>query len=446
MEEQRYPILYIEELKVAVDDLIADWIFNHPKTNQIIIVTDSVVFKCQQRDLQRMQLKITALEAASVVATTYVIPEGEASKSIQEAERLWNYMADKNFGRNDLLIAFGGGVVGDLTGFCASTYLRGVAFIQIPTTLLAQIDSSVGGKVAINLSQGKNLVGQFYNPEMVIINTNYLLTLPDEIFVDGLGELIKYGYLGDAIILQWLSNHANILGIRQELIDNPLAFEMIVKRCILIKEAIVDVDFKENGIRKYLNFGHTLGHAIEQWSAYEMRHGHCVVMGIWIVLQMAIQSAGSPSEYMVLTKKFEQLEALMDQFEMPLVKNIPVAKLMPYLRNDKKSESNGIQFIWPRERDVPIQKKLTDERTQAVGDERTQAVGDERTQAVADERAQAVIDENSFDSTVLDQIQIIKMVESNLKIKWIDMADLETILKSLFAEGEAKSIAGWVTK
>lgn len=398
MDEQRYPIIYIEALKMTIEDVVTDWILNHPKTSRVIIITDEVVYKCQQREITKLQLKISEMEAVSIIATVYVIPEGETSKSIQVAEELWTYMADLNFGRNDLLIAFGGGVVGDLTGFCAATYLRGVSFIQIPTTLLSQIDSSVGGKVAVNLPQGKNLVGQFYNPEMVIINVSYLITLSDEVFVDGLGELIKYGYLGDEILLQWLLHHPNLLGLRQELREKPLEFEKLVKRCILIKDAIVRVDFREQGIRKYLNFGHTLGHAIEQWSAYELRHGHCVVLGIWMVFHMAMQSAASPSEYKGLANRIVELEAIMEQYEIPLVNGLTASKLMPFLRNDKKSELNGIQFIWPR----------------------------------------AIANENLFDSNEMDQAQIIEMAESNMQIKWISMTDLEVILELLFVEWEIK--------
>lgn len=391
-ESETYPIIYAESMNLTSSEVLEDWIRNHPKCRKIVIVTDTRVYKMQNEELNRF--KRLLVDEDSLNVSIKMISEGENSKSISEAELLWTHLAEIGFCRNDLLVAFGGGMIGDLVGFCASTYMRGVSYIQIPTTLLAQIDSSVGGKVAINLNQGKNLIGQFYNPEMVIIDIRYLLTLDEAIFIDGLGELIKYGLLGANILLNWLSNYQNVTAIKRVIIESPLEFESIIKQCLEIKRVIVEADFKENGIRKYLNYGHTIGHAIEQNFEYRLRHGNCVIQGCWWLFQLAIENE-SQNILLHIGDKYEQvndtyaqdsnqecktnknliqemksddvklgdvntspkleclkvqlniLEKLMKQYGFNIEKSISVKALISFLKIDKKNTREGIQFIWP---------------------------------------------------------------------------------------------------
>lgn len=381
-----YPIIYIESMKLTSSQVLEDWIINHPKCRKVVIVTDSRVYEKQNEELNRF--KMIMLHDNSLNLSIRIISEGENSKSINEAELLWTYLAKIGFCRDDLLVAFGGGMIGDLVGFCASTYMRGVSYIQIPTTLLAQVDSSVGGKVGINLNQGKNLIGQFYNPEMVIVNIHYLLTLDEVVFIDGLGELIKYGLLGANILLKWLSGYQNVTSIKKTIIENPLEFESIIKQCLEIKRIIVEADFKESGLRKYLNYGHTIGHAIEQNSEYKLSHGNCVIQGCWWLYQLAIENENQNIAVPIsdkyeesLNKKYEMkeslieeirsdglplndvntystleclkiqlnlLEKLMKQYGIDIEKNIIVSDLITFLKIDKKNTYEGIQFIWPK--------------------------------------------------------------------------------------------------
>lgn len=208
-----------------------------------------------------------------------VVEPGERSKSIEVLENVYSNLIEFKITRGDMIIALGGGVVGDLGGFAASTYLRGIDFVQIPTSLLAQIDSSIGGKVAVNLKQGKNLIGSFYHPKMVLIDPDILNTLPIEFIKDGLGEVIKYACIKDSNFYELLAN----IKSKEELLDN---IEKIILTCCNIKKQIVEQDERDTGIRMILNFGHTLGHAIENYYNYETyTHGEAVAIGMYYITQ-----------------------------------------------------------------------------------------------------------------------------------------------------------------
>lgn len=354
-ENTEYPIYYVERLKQSVPHLIKVWLGQHPETSKIVIVTDTRVHQVQADEIDLIQQSCYEIPSIKHVEC-YLVPEGEKSKSVSVAEDLWSHLADLQFTRSDLLIAFGGGMIGDLVGFCAATFLRGISFIQIPTTLLAQIDSSVGGKVAINLSQGKNLVGQFYNPVMVIINVNYLKTLERQVLKDGLGELVKYGVMcGDTLIDSFLT-YKSIEDFRQVLIENPIWFEKIIYDCLFIKSVVVEVDFRENNIRKFLNLGHTIGHAIEQAMDYKLGHGHCVIQGLWWSTQIALCLTnedtgliGKEKETKVcnLVKLSHQLELIIGVFQFEIDRTITVNTLMKYIVHDKKQMVDGIQMVLP---------------------------------------------------------------------------------------------------
>ena len=242
---------------------------------KIFIVTDQTVSDLHSKTL------LESLSSAGFSVKTEVLVPGEKTKSLRSLEQIYNSMLDFNLTRSDLVIAFGGGVIGDLCGFAASTYLRGVRFVQIPTTLLAQTDSSVGGKVAINLERGKNLVGSFYQPKAVYIDTALLDTLDDNTFADGMAEVIKYACIKDAEMFELIAQNSSRKAIG-EIID------YIVFKCCDIKREVVENDEFDTGERMLLNFGHTIGHVIEKHYNYDKyTHGMGVSAGMCMITEIA---------------------------------------------------------------------------------------------------------------------------------------------------------------
>tara|TARA_X000000368_G_scaffold12112_1_gene9773 strand:+ start:13832 stop:14896 length:1065 start_codon:yes stop_codon:yes gene_type:complete len=243
--------------------------------SKILIITDDGIPKKYVKEL-RNSIKN---ENVSVIT----LNQGEKSKSFTSYQTILNKLLDLKFDRSDTLIALGGGVVGDITGFCAATYLRGIDYIQIPTTLLAQVDSSVGGKTAINVKQGKNLIGSFYNPKLVLISTNFLKTLSENEYKSGLGEVLKYAFIGNKKLKKIIESNANKINIRDDKI-----LENIVEESIKTKSKIVTLDERENGIRAILNFGHTFGHAIEAHNKYKnITHGAAITLGMVIASKIS---------------------------------------------------------------------------------------------------------------------------------------------------------------
>lgn len=248
------------------------------RTTRIFIITDSIV------DDLYGDMVLYGLLKNGFTPRRYVVPAGEKSKSLTSAEKIYEAMIAFGMTRQDVLIALGGGVVGDLAGFVAATYQRGIPIVQIPTTLLAQVDSSVGGKVAVNLPQGKNMVGVFYQPKAVLIDPLVLNSLSDKNFSDGMAEVVKYGCIKDETFLTLLEGLAG-----RELVMERI--EEIIYRCCDIKREIVEKDEYDTGERMLLNFGHTLGHAVESLSGYGYTHGEGVAAGMHAITELS-EAAG----------------------------------------------------------------------------------------------------------------------------------------------------------
>ena len=248
---------------------------NLGKKNKILVITDSGVPKKHIKKLKEL------INSKSV--HTLELDNGERSKSFSSFKKIIDKLFELRFDRSDVLIAFGGGVVGDITGFSASTFLRGIKYIQIPTTLLAQVDSSVGGKTAINVPQGKNLVGAFYNPSLVLISTEFLNTLPESEYKSGLGEVIKYAFIGNKKLKNIIEKNPEKIIKRESSI-----LQTIIEESIKTKSKIVTKDEKESGIRAILNFGHTFGHAIEAKNNYKnITHGAAITLGMIIASKVS---------------------------------------------------------------------------------------------------------------------------------------------------------------
>ncbi len=267
-----------------------------------------------------------------------IIEPGEQSKSFAAAERVLRLMLAGGATRKSTVVAFGGGVTGDLAGFCSSIYMRGVAFIQVPTTLLAQVDSSVGGKTGINLGQFKNSIGSFYQPEKVVIDLDLLDTLPQRERLSGLGEIIKYGIIYDYQFLQYI-----ITNIEQIKDCNPSVMLQVIKRSLEIKAAIVAVDEREAGLRKILNFGHTLGHALEGVTNFaDYTHGEAVILGMYYETLMAVQLGVIDQEYArELLIFFARLGVDLD------LSAYSPEELVEWMGKDKKNFAGKIAFILP---------------------------------------------------------------------------------------------------
>ena len=267
-----------------------------------------------------------------------VIEPGEQSKSIDVTTNILKYMLEKGASRKSKIIAFGGGVVGDLAGFCSAIYMRGISFIQIPTTLLAQVDSSVGGKTGINLLHYKNSIGAFYQPEKVIIDTGLVKTLPYRELLSGIGEIIKYGIIYDYEFFKYV-----IENIEQIKKCNDNIMQYIVKRCCEIKAEIVSQDEKEKGLRKILNFGHTIGHALEGITNFsKYTHGEAVIIGMYYETIMA-------KKLKVIDEKYAQeiLDFLYDLGVDLNIDDYSISELTDWMLKDKKNVGGKISFILP---------------------------------------------------------------------------------------------------
>ncbi len=265
----------------------------------------------------------------------YEMKPGESSKSHEQLRRIYDSLIKNNFGRDTLLISIGGGVTGDLAGYSAATYMRGLQLINIPTTLLSAVDSSIGGKTAINFNGYKNVIGAFYHPDMVLIDSDFLKTLPTKEYLAGMGEVIKYAYISSPELYNLVNE--NFDSIRRK--DEKIIDEIILK-CAAIKAGVVSNDERENGLRKILNFGHTFGHAIESASGFKVRHGLCVIYGIVAELflsnKIGILSRKKLVKYLELPGKF-RLKNILDDFDFEVIYQVMLA--------DKKNRNGKINFV-----------------------------------------------------------------------------------------------------
>ena len=261
----------------------------------------------------------------------FVFPAGEASKNIHTLSHLLEFLAKEEMTRTDMIVALGGGVTGDLAGFGAAVYLRGIPFVQIPTTFLAAIDSSVGGKTAVDLEAGKNLAGAFYQPKLVLCDTDVLQTLPEVVFADGIAEALKYGVLGDAALFEKIAGG----DFRQDL-------EKIIETCVSMKRDVVEEDEFDTGKRQLLNLGHTFGHAIEQKSHFQMTHGHAVAIGMHLIAKAA-EAKGIAEKGTAAT-----IAKALEQNQLPKETEFSPAEVAEGTLRDKKRRGGTISFVFPK--------------------------------------------------------------------------------------------------
>ncbi len=298
-----------------------------PKARQACIISDSNVGPLYGRRLA------ASLAEAGLASFSLLIPAGEGSKNLAHLGRLLEAMAQAGLTRSDLVLTLGGGVVGDLGGFAAACYMRGLSFVQVPTSLLAQIDSSVGGKVAVDLAAGKNLAGAFYQPKAVYIDTELLGTLPTRFLHDGTAEAIKYGCIKDAALFRQLAaceDDAALLA----------AAPQLVAACCAIKARIVEQDELDTGLRALLNFGHTLGHAVEQYYGYgTYTHGEGVAIGMY-QLTKRTEALGLTAPGTTAALK----QALL-RYQLPLGEELPKQPLLAVMAKDKKKQGDRLTLV-----------------------------------------------------------------------------------------------------
>jgi len=316
------------------------------RNRKVCIVTETKVESLYLDQLRHI------IEPVCRELISFIFPEGESSKNLATVSDLYEFLIRNKFDRKDLLIALGGGVTGDLTGFAAATYLRGIDFIQVPTTLLAQVDSSIGGKTGVDFQAFKNMVGAFHMPKLVYININTLTTLPEREFNCGLGEIIKHGLIKSREYLSFISDKKEDIKKR-----NPEVLKEMIYRSCMIKKDVVERDPKEQGERAILNFGHTLGHAIEKKMDFKLLHGECVALGSIIALYISCQMGRITEE------EYVENRSLIEWFEYPsLPDDIDAEELVEITKVDKKMENGFVKFILLNHiGEAEIVKTVTDE-------------------------------------------------------------------------------------
>lgn len=328
---------------------------------KICIITDAnvdVLYGQPEHHLWR------SLTEAGFVVDKYVFPGGEAHKNMDTVASILEYLAAKRFSRSDVLLALGGGITGDVTGFAAAAYLRGVDFIQVPTSLLAVVDSSVGGKTGVNLAAGKNLAGAFWQPSLVLFDPDVLKTLSDDLKLDGIAEAVKAGIIADPSIVEMTTSTMHAAGAAAEPTSDPYISGIhciahmtdstgtcpfsdddllmrLAARAVEVKRRIVEEDERENGIRQLLNLGHTVAHAIEKCSHYEISHGHAVAIGMDIVSAAADERGWSE------TKCHYIIRGILNRFGFPLTCPYTAAELTAAALQDKKVRGGEITLVIP---------------------------------------------------------------------------------------------------
>ena len=325
-------------------DNIGSIIKEYFESKRVFVITDSNVVRFHGEKIKNI------LDASNIKFSTYVLPAGEASKNIDTVNDIYNSLANSEITRHDIIIAFGGGVVGDIAGFVASTWMRGVRFIQVPTTVLACVDSSVGGKTGINISAGKNLVGSFYHPSLVLIDANMLKTLPDREFFSGVAEIVKHSLLFDSDMFKYLEENNKRLDIEKNIC------ELLEKNCIL-KGRVVQRDFKELHERMMLNFGHTVGHSVEKHLGYgHFLHGEAVSIGIMFALKLGVKLGITKNESLI-----ERVSSLLKLLNLPT--DLPIGiDVLSAIKLDKKRMSNSINFIFIEDIEKPLIKEIDIEK------------------------------------------------------------------------------------
>lgn len=318
---------------------------------KLCIVTDSNVGELYADEVKN------ELEKTGNAVFVYTFRAGEASKNLNTVEDVYEYLIINKFDRKDMIVALGGGVVGDLAGFTAATYLRGIDFIQVPTSLLAQVDSSIGGKTGVDFRAYKNMVGAFHQPRFVYMNLSVLGSLSERLFNSGFGEIIKHGFIRDKEYYTWLKE--NIQHIKSHDYD---ALENMIAISCNIKRRVVELDPTEKGDRALLNFGHTLGHAIEKLKNFELYHGECVVLGMVAALEI------SRTRQLISDAEYEDAINTFKAYNFPVtVDGISVEDVIKVSKNDKKMDAGKIKFILlDRIGNAYIDKTVTDDEMRAA--------------------------------------------------------------------------------
>jgi len=316
------------------------------KDRRIAIVTDENVSKLYLKDVEK------AISGLSNRICSIAIKPGEEYKNLDTVKDIYSFLISKHFDRHDLIIALGGGVVGDITGYVAATYLRGIAFIQIPTTLLAQTDSSIGGKTGVDFDGYKNMVGAFYMPKLVFINISVLKSLGGRLFAEGMGEILKHGLIKNQEFYFWLVENFNeIMDL-----DEQTIFYMLKTSCN-IKREVVENDPTEKGERALLNFGHTIGHAIEKSRNFELLHGECVALGCIAAAYISMKKG------LIDTGTCYEIRDMFVPFGLPIsVENVDADEIVKIVKSDKKMDNGKINFILLHDiGDAFIDNSVTDE-------------------------------------------------------------------------------------
>ena len=333
--------LHLDFDKRSYDIVISDSFAEFPREfasvngGKVLIVTDTKVAPLYLDEIRRL---LYCAGIARENTADIVIEAGEQSKNISVLQTIYDACIQHGMDRKSTIIALGGGVIGDMAGFAAATYMRGVRFVQVPTTLLAQTDSSVGGKVGIDYNGVKNIVGAFLQPALVYINTNTLKTLLKREFSAGMAEVIKYGVIKNAAFLQYLEDNKD-----KACALDPETMQTIIYNCCAVKASVVQQDETETGMRAILNFGHTVGHGIESAKGFELLHGECVALGMVGALKIALER-GYVSE-----QDAEQCTALLQGYGLPVkTGGVDVKTVLSYMKNDKKKENGQLKFILPR--------------------------------------------------------------------------------------------------
>ena len=348
LQDRAYPI-YIGE-NIEYGSLIRKAL---PKVQKVMVVTNETVGPLYLKSLQ------SSLEQEQFEVATCILKDGEKYKNIDSFYTIHTRLLEENFGRDGAIIALGGGVIGDLSGFAASTYQRGIAFVQVPTTLLAMVDSSVGGKTAINHPLGKNMIGSFHQPKAVIASLECLKTLPEREITAGLGEVVKTAMIKDEPFFMYLEKH-----IEAVFTCNLDVLGVIVERCCNIKAEVVAHDEKEHGLRAILNFGHTFGHALESFLGYgTWLHGEAVGLGMIIASNLAVKRG------LLKAESAHRLLNLCRKAKLPVTipENMQDKDFIFYMHHDKKVRQGTVRYVLPV--DVGAVRLFPD-----VGDEEVSAL------------------------------------------------------------------------
>lgn len=296
---------------------------------KIAVITDSVVGALYMEEI------LNLLKPVCKTVVSYTFKAGEEQKNLNTIHDIYRFLIEHSFERSDMLIALGGGVVGDITGFAAATYLRGIDFIQIPTSLLAQVDSSIGGKTGVDFEQYKNMVGAFKMPKLVYINIHTLSTLEERQFFNGFAEAMKHGLIKNAMYYEWMIS--NMYEICER--DMDVLEELVTESC-KIKKAVVEKDPKEQGERALLNFGHTIGHAIEKYKSFSLLHGECVALGCVAAAYI------SWKKQLLSMEEYYEVRDMFVPFNLPIsIEDIDVDEIIRITKSDKKMEEGHLKFI-----------------------------------------------------------------------------------------------------